>query len=110
MHGIVAGFIIRAVGLVGAFAFALLGRWTYSHPDRFLEKFHGRGISHSPLALRWAKSVGGLWVFIAVYGILVGVFGWLLEGIVSTGFFIAIYVPLSMLITWRLLKTRTAQP
>ena len=108
MNGIVADFIIRAVGLVGAFAFALFGRWTYSHPNRFLDKFHGKGISHSRMAVSWAKLVGALWLFIAVYGILVGAFGWLLEKIGSTGFFIAIYVALSALITWQLLKARTA--
>ncbi len=105
-----ADFIIRAVGLVGAAAFALLGRWTYLHPDRFLEKFHGKGISQSRLAVRWAKSVGGLWLFIAVYGILVGAVGWLLERIVSTGFFIVIFVALSALITWQLLKVQTVSP
>jgi hypothetical protein len=101
---------MRVVGLVGASAFAFLARWIFLHPQRFLEKFLGKGISHRRPVFTWAKSVGALWLFVAVYGILVGVFGWLFERILSMGFFIAIYVVLSALITWQLLKTRTAPP
>jgi hypothetical protein len=40
----------------------------------------------------------------------VGAVGWLLERIVSTGFFIVIFVALSALITWQLLKVQTVSP
>ncbi len=113
MHGIVADLIIRAVGLVAAVAFALLGRWVYSNPKVFLVKFLGKGISHGRPAFIWAKLAGALWSLVGVGGFLAGMFGWLFERIVSTGFLIAtnvIYVALTSLITWQLLKTRPAPP
>jgi hypothetical protein len=103
-------FIILSLGLVGGIAFAFLGRWTYLNPKRFLEKFHGKGITHSRLAIGWAKLAGALWLFVAVYAILALMFGWLFERILSTGFFIAVFVPVTALITWQLLKTRIARP
>jgi hypothetical protein len=106
----VSDIILRVVGIVACCACAFLARWIYLHPERFLEKFLGKGISHGRAAFIWAKSAGALWLSISVYAILVGMSGWLLEEVVSTGFFIAIYVPLSALITWQLLKTRTARP
>jgi hypothetical protein len=109
MHGIVADIVFRAIGLVACCAFAFLGRWIYSHPKLFLEKFLGKGITHGRPAFIWAKLVGALWLFVAVGGILSGVFGWLPERIASSGPFIAIYVALAALISWQLLKARTAR-
>jgi hypothetical protein len=106
----VPDLIIRALGLIAVIAFAFLGRWIYLNPKRFLEKFLGKGITHGRPAFIWAKLVGALWLFVAVYGILVGAFGWFFERMLSTRFFIAIYAALSSLITWQLLKTRTAPP
>jgi hypothetical protein len=100
--------VFHAIGLVACCAFAFLGRWIYSHPKLFLEKFLGKGTTHARPAFIFAKLVGALWLFIAVSGILSVLFGWLPERIVSTGPFIGVWVALSALITWQLLRERTA--
>jgi hypothetical protein len=60
MHGIVTDIAFRAIGLVACCAFAFLGRWIYSHPKLFLEKFLGKGITHRRPAFIGARSVGAL--------------------------------------------------
>lgn len=99
-----ADLLIRAVGIIVAVGFALLGRWVYSHPKRFLERFEGVGESYGTFKLRFIKFAGAVWLFVAIYGIVSGLFGSLADRVVPTPLLVGIFVALSTLITWRLLR------
>jgi hypothetical protein len=103
-----ADLLIRAIGIALAAGLALLGRWVYSHPKRFLEKLEGVGESHGTFRLRSTKFAGAVWLFVAIYGIFSGLFGSLAARVVPTPLLVGIFVALSALISRRLLRQRRA--
>jgi hypothetical protein len=62
--------MLNPIGLIFAVGHAALGKWGYRHPERLLDKFNPSLKPHSNLVLRFIRSVGVLWMFVAVYGIL----------------------------------------
>jgi len=95
------------VGLVFAVGFAALGRWVYRHPERFLDKFNPFIKPYSNLALRFTRSVGVLWLFVAIYGFF-AFLGQLIGQAVPAIILTVIFLVLSILTTWLLAKQSSA--
>jgi hypothetical protein len=94
----------HAAVLVGAVGFAFLGRWTYLHPQRFLDRFYGEGALLGAIAVGTTKFAGGLWLFVGICAIAIILVEPLGKRFVPAQLLIGVAPVLSGLITWQLLR------
>lgn len=96
-------WIIDLIGLLVFGAFAVLGRFVYLHPERSLEKFNPYGKPYGKCFVRQVQVFGAFMLVLSLYVFLARLFTPLARKM-PTPVFIAIFLALAGMISWRLLK------
>jgi hypothetical protein len=111
-----ATFMLTALGLALAIAFAAVGRWVYFHPERLYGIAFG-DLLPKPLSnffLRFAKLFGAFILFVGMYGVASRLLILLFRALRSSDFNIFIFVAISSLLallaTLSLLRRVTFKP
>ena len=98
-----------AMWLLAVIGLALLGRWVYRHPDRFLDKFNPYAKPHGRLALGWTKITGVLWVLVST-GAIFGCFMIPVARFIPDWITLPSIVLFAAAVTWFLLRQTKAKP